>query len=134
MPYLVPGPRGLELEYDVALAVDGEALVRYRRARDVAAQLLDAFTIIRFASDACVQAEALGVGAEGFARPAITRLMRLAAVYDSKHFAPCAWPHGDAPCSRGRLQRGKQIVRISTVRAREIDAAVFFDQMPQTRQ
>ena len=62
---LVPGPRGLELEYDVALAVDGEALIGDVRARDVAAQLLDAFTIIRFASDACVQAEACPELVEG---------------------------------------------------------------------
>ena len=62
---LVPGPRGLELEYDVALAVDGEALIGDVRARDVAAQLLDPLPVIGLTMHACVQAEACPELVEG---------------------------------------------------------------------
>ena len=55
-------PRRFEFEDYIALAVDGEALVGDCRARDVAAQLFDTFTIFGRTTYAGVQAEALIVG------------------------------------------------------------------------
>ena len=129
-------PCGFQSEEDVAVAVDAQPLVGDRRARDVAAQLLDTLAIIGIATHASVQTEALGIGA-----PHVTRAMRLAqitascnAAHKHEHLAPRARPHGDAVRAGGRLQRRKHVVRIRAVRARQVDNAFFFDQMAQARQ
>ncbi len=61
-------------------------------AREVAGELFYALAFVGCAMHACVQAEALRVGAQ------FTRAMRyaqLTSACEGEHFAPCAWPGCD---------------------------------------
>jgi len=56
---------------------------------------------------------------------------QLTESYDAQHLALRARPLRDAVCAGGRLQRGGHVVGVSI---REVDYALFFDQMPGARQ
>ena len=63
-------PGCFQLEYHVAFAVDGKALVGDRRVRDVAAQMFDTLAIIGITAHPGIRAEAVGVGAVHIAQAA----------------------------------------------------------------
>jgi hypothetical protein len=66
-------PRRLELELHLAGGVELDPLVRQRRPRDVAAQLLQPLAVVRLDPHRGVQAETVDVGAQRLARGGLAR-------------------------------------------------------------
>ena len=104
--------------------MDAKPFVTDGRARDVAAQLFDALPILRCAAHACVQAEAMRVGAQR--RFAVGKRRALSFI-QPQHCAPRAWALRDAPGRCGRLQRIQHVIGVGVG---QVHLALLLDQMP----
>ena len=101
--------------------MDAKPLITDGRARDVAAQLFDALPILRCAAHACVQAEAMRVGAQR--RFAVGKRRALSFI-QPQHCAPRAWAVRDAPVGGCGLQWGQHVIGVGVG---EVDHPRFFD-------
>ena len=117
---------GLQLEHRLPRAVHTEPLVGDGRARDVAAQVLKRLAFIGGAAHPRMQAESVGVGAQGLGDRRGAQRIASSAL--------CAPPAARARCGKCRRRLAgvrAGCVRINDpVRIRPIGHALFFDQMP----
>ena len=117
----------LELQHDVARAVTLEPFVGDSRAGDIAAELLEFFTLIGAPAHRRMEAKAVRVdtqlwrGRHGSARQAL----------QAQHFLPSAWAQRNTISARGGLQRPQGAIGI---RFGEVGLVRFFDENPQARQ
>ena len=92
--------RTLQAQYDITGAIATEPAVGNCRAGDVAAQLFEFVALISAATHRSVQAEAVGIGAQGWC----SGLASAGDGLQAQHLLPRAWPHRNAVGARGRLQ------------------------------
>ncbi|MEO5862396.1 MAG: hypothetical protein ABIQ03_08035 [Burkholderiales bacterium] len=112
--------RALELQHDLASAVALEPFVGNGRAGNIPTQVFEFLALIGAAAHCGMQAEAVRVGAQGFAG------WRWSAGHglQAQHFPPCAGPTCDAVGAGGHLQRRDRAIRIGVAR---VDHPLFFD-------
>src|SRR5215831_12725902 len=118
--------RTLQLQHDLAGAVTLEPFVGDGRPGDIAAELLEFFTLISAPAHRRMEAKAVRVdtqlweGHSGYARHAC----------QAQNFLPGAWAEGDPVGARGGLQRSERPIG---VRFGEVGLVRFFDESPQSR-
>jgi hypothetical protein len=120
-------PGRLELEHHLPGGIGLHAFVGQRRARDVAAKLLQPLAVVGATAHGCVQAEPADVGAQRLLEVCVSGHGTL----QRQHLLPGAWPEGDAVSARRSLQRPEHagLVRIAVV-VGQVGLALLFDEHP----